>query len=83
MVHTGPSPPCAIVASFSGALDQRPRPFAWSGKGRVDGAIRTVSFGRSHVSMHLSTDAFSASRMRTPLLAFEPSRSLDRARVDL
>jgi len=36
----GPSPACAIVVIVVGCLHQQPRPFAWSGKGRVDGAIR-------------------------------------------
>ena len=51
----------------------QPRPFAWSGKGRVDEAIRCRQLRPFMIRRTSETGAFSAPRMRTPR---GPSRTL-------
>jgi len=73
----GPSTRCAIVAFESWVPSPQPRPFAWSGKGRVGGAIRCHQLQPIHVRRTSETDAFSsvedANSPRTFSVLEEPS----------
>jgi len=68
----GLSPACAIVAFVVGAFAS-PRPFAWSGMGRVDEAIRCRQLQPITLRRTSESGAFSAPRMRT---LRGPSRTL-------
>jgi hypothetical protein len=74
----GHSPASAIVAFELGALP-RSRPFAWSGRGRVDEAIRCRQLQPITIRRTSETDAFSASRMRTPRSLSGTLKSLHQA----
>jgi hypothetical protein len=74
----GPSPTCAIAAFAIRVLSLRSRPFAWSGRRRVDEAIRCRQL-RANASRRTSRPTpFQRRGCRTPLGPSRTSWSLDR-----
>ena len=57
-LRQGPFDHCAIVAFENWVPSPPSRPFAWSGKGRVDGAIRCRQLQPIAVRRTSETDAF-------------------------
>jgi hypothetical protein len=67
----GRRPYCAIVEFIIRCPHWRSRPFAWSGRRRIDRAIRCYQLRAITSRRTIWTDVFSTSRMRTTLGPFD------------
>ena len=79
----GPSPACAIVASESWVPSLLPRPFAWSGKRRVDEAIRCRQLRPITMRRTSETGAISSAEDADSPWTFSDLEEPSPSRVDL